>query len=232
MALTKREDKSLPSRSLPCSSLLGSQALNVRLHLPLPRGVIRLVLGPQCLGGFASFPGRQGGGGEGGTRLPQEGRLTAVPLVSKLQPVSGAERPRTEGRARGRSPPLGPASGARRLPAVRPFPGMSCQVPETFSSSCTCSPSHPPHAPDLAPLPSLLCPQHPSPASVPYRWMFQASLGLLAKDPPPQPLHWGWAPPASLLNFPGTRAPASRFASSGSRSDPVATPTPTSGCDT
>ena len=84
----------------------------------------------------------------------------------------------------------------------------------------------------LALLPALLSgPSAPFPASPPHRWTSQASLGLLAKALPPQ-LLWGWAPPASPSNFPGTRAPASRSASSGWHSDPAATPTPTSGCDT
>lgn len=102
---------------------------------------------------------------------------------------------------------------------------------QILPSACTFSPN-----PSLllrwaSPLSILSGPQYLSPASVPSRWMFQASPGLPVKDPPPRPL-WVWALPASRLNFPGTRAPASRFASSGWRSDRAATPTPTSGCDT
>lgn len=48
-----------------------------------------------------------------------------APFLSQLQPVSGAEQPRAEGRAGGGSPSLGPSSGAGRLSALRPFPGIS-----------------------------------------------------------------------------------------------------------
>lgn len=52
-----------------------------------------------------------------------------APSLSKLQPVSGAEQPRAEGRAGGGSPSLGPASGARRLSTLGPFPGIRCRPP-------------------------------------------------------------------------------------------------------
>lgn len=52
-----------------------------------------------------------------------------APSLSKLQPVSGAEQPRAEGRAGGGSPSLGPASGARRLSTLGPFPGIRCGPP-------------------------------------------------------------------------------------------------------
>ncbi|XP_021110196.1 AP-4 complex subunit mu-1 isoform X3 [Heterocephalus glaber] len=61
------------------------------------------------------------------------------------------------------------------------------------------------------------------------RWTFPAYQDPPATGLPPQPLCWGWALQASPLNSPGTHAPASRFASLGWLSGPVATPTPTSG---
>lgn len=48
-----------------CSFCVCSQALNIRLHLPLPRGVVRLVyMHHGVLGAFTSFPGQQDGIGE------------------------------------------------------------------------------------------------------------------------------------------------------------------------
>ncbi|XP_028701403.1 AP-4 complex subunit mu-1 isoform X5 [Macaca mulatta] len=54
-----------------------------------------------------------------------------APSLSKLQPVSGAEQPRAEGRAGGGSPSLGPASGARRLSTLGPFPDGRPRAPRT-----------------------------------------------------------------------------------------------------
>lgn len=184
--------------------------------------------------GLACSRGRQG--------------LSPAPFLSKLQPVSGAEQPRAEGRAGRGRPSLGPSSGARRLSALSPFPGTSYRFCKALSFHLHFQPPRPTPPNAVAalfppawsaswslgfPAPFLLCAfSTPPPASAPHRWTSQASQGLLAKGPPPRPLLWGWAPRASPLNFLGTRALASRFASSGWRSDPAAVPTPTSGCDT
>lgn len=81
-----------------CSFHVCSQALNIRLHLPLPRGVVRLV----CVHyGFTSFPGQQDGTGEesiycgGGTGLPlrQSGaEPSTFPNSSLSQELSSPEQ--------------------------------------------------------------------------------------------------------------------------------------------
>lgn len=135
-----------------------------------------------------------------------------APSVFIPQPVSGAEQSRAEGRARGGSPSLGPAPGTRRLSTLRSFPGICCRP------SCI-----------LFLLAQAAAWSHGFPALFPHRWTFQACQDLPAMGPPPQLLRWGWALQASPLNSPGTRAPASRFASLGCPSGPAAMPTPTSG---
>uniref|UniRef100_A0A8D1MA51 Adaptor related protein complex 4 subunit mu 1 n=1 Tax=Sus scrofa TaxID=9823 RepID=A0A8D1MA51_PIG len=175
----------------------GSQALNVRLHLPLPRGVVSLS---QEL----SSPEQKAELREGALRwdLP---RVQGGSQLSGLFQVS--------------------AAGFRR-----PSPSTSISSPWRLPLSAVGQRDWLPGP--SAPPPSFLSgPSAPSPTSAPHRWMSQAFLGLPAQGPPAR-LLWGWALPASPSNFPGTRAPASRFASSGCRSDPAATPTPTSGCDT
>lgn len=62
----------------------------------------------------------------GGSALPRKQPLSLASSLSTIQPVSGTEQPRSEGRAGRRSPSLGPAPGTRRFSTLWPFPGMHC----------------------------------------------------------------------------------------------------------
>lgn len=92
----KHGDKSLPFWARHCSFHVCSQALNIRLHLPLPRGVVRLV----CVHyGFTSFPGQQDGTGRrvyiycgGGTGLPLPAEPSIFPNSSLSQELSSPEQ--------------------------------------------------------------------------------------------------------------------------------------------
>uniref|UniRef100_F6YHH7 Adaptor related protein complex 4 subunit mu 1 n=1 Tax=Macaca mulatta TaxID=9544 RepID=F6YHH7_MACMU len=173
---------------LRCDLPSKSQALNVRLHLPLPRGVVSLS---QEL----SSPEQKAELAEGALRW---------------------DLPRVQGGSQ--------LSGLFQVFAVDPRPLSShhhLTAPLHSRSSAAWSPQR-------GQLPALF----PPPASAPHRWTSQGPQDLPAMGSPPRPLLWVWARPVSPLSFPGTRAPASRFDSSGWPSGRAAMPTPTSGCDT
>lgn len=85
----------------------------------------------------ASLDNRMALGEESGLALacptPGDQGLVLAPFLSGLQPLSGAEQPRAEGRTEGGSPSLGPAPGAGRLAALRPLPGISRWFSEALS---------------------------------------------------------------------------------------------------
>lgn len=71
--------------------------------------------------------------------MPRQVPLCPGPSLSMFQPVSGAKQPRAKGRSRGGSPSLEPAPDTRRLPTLRPFPGIPCDPLAPHYSTSTCA---------------------------------------------------------------------------------------------